>query len=54
VRFWAATKPPRAPQTADANANFVEIVLDSRRTNYALTPIVGAMYGDISAKAVAA
>jgi Flp pilus assembly protein TadG len=52
VRFWQNEAATTAA-TSDANANFVEIVLGTRRANYALTPIVGAFGGDITAAALA-
>jgi Flp pilus assembly pilin Flp len=36
-----------------ADANFVCVHVNERRANYALTPVVGALYGDIFAQAVA-
>ncbi|MFA6220550.1 MAG: pilus assembly protein TadG-related protein [Erythrobacter sp.] len=38
---------------ADARARFIRVVVDTRRANYALTPVVGAFFGDIAAEAVA-
>jgi len=56
-----ATKPIRFYQdaakttfaTTDQNAKFVEITVNSRTANYILTPIVSAISGTISAKALA-
>lgn len=56
-----ATKPIRFYQdaakttfaTTDQNARFVEVSVNSRTANYILTPIVAAMSGTISAKALA-
>lgn len=39
--------------TSDANAKFVEVRVDPRRTYYALTPIVAARYADVSGVAYA-
>ena len=52
VRFWQ-NEAATTPATTDAEAKFVEVVLGTRRANYALTPIVGAFGGDISAAALA-
>jgi Flp pilus assembly protein TadG len=52
IRFWQDAAATTAA-TTDAEARFVEIVLGTRRANYALTPIVGAFGGDIVAAAVA-
>ncbi|HEX6660872.1 MAG TPA: pilus assembly protein TadG-related protein [Sphingomicrobium sp.] len=53
VRFWQnITKTTAA--TTDANAKFVEITVDSRTANYALTPIAAAFSsGAVSATAFA-
>jgi Flp pilus assembly protein TadG len=51
VRFFQ-DKAATLPADNVANAHFVEVRVNSRRANYALTAIVGAMTsGDISAKA---
>ena len=51
VRFFQ-DKGALTAATTVANANYVEVVVGSRRANYALTPIVGALSsGDISAEA---
>jgi Flp pilus assembly protein TadG len=51
VRFFQ-DKAGTTPADNVANAHFVEVRVNSRRANYALTAIVGAMTsGDISAKA---
>lgn len=52
VRFWQ-DEGRNSPATSDTNANFVEIVLAPRTVNYALTPVVGAFYGEIVAAAMA-
>jgi Flp pilus assembly protein TadG len=39
--------------TTDEDARFIEVAVDDRVANYAFTPIVGAFFGDISAKALA-
>lgn len=41
------------PATGDDDANFVQVKVDTRTAEYALTPIVGAFYGSLDAKAVA-
>jgi Flp pilus assembly protein TadG len=51
VRFFQ-DKAGLVPATNNDEANFVEVVVDTRRANYALTPVVGALSsGDLSAKA---
>jgi len=52
IRFWQNEAATTAA-TSDADARFVEIVLGARRANYALTPVVGALGGDITAAALA-
>lgn len=37
----------------DSDANFVEVAMTTRRANYALTPIVGALGGSLDARAFA-
>ena len=39
--------------TNDANAGFVEVIVDARTADYALTPVVGALSGNANAAAVA-
>jgi len=39
--------------TTDEDARFIEVAVDDRIANYAFTPIVGAFFGDIEAKALA-
>ena len=51
IRFFQDKKGLVAA-TTNANANFVEVTVESRRANFALTPIVGAFTsGDLSARA---
>lgn len=51
VRFFQ-DKGATTPATTVVNAHFVEVTVNSRRANYALTPIVGAMNsGDEKASA---
>ena len=51
IRFFQ-DKAGLIPADTNANANFVEVTVESRRANYALTPVVGAFTsGDLSAKA---
>jgi Flp pilus assembly protein TadG len=38
---------------ADAQARFIRVKVDTRQANYALTPVVGAFFGQIAAEAVA-
>ena len=50
----AGTSPIDTTATgADAKARFIRVVVDTRRANYALTPVVGAFFGDLAAEAVA-
>jgi Flp pilus assembly protein TadG len=51
VRFFV-DRGAVTPATTNAEANYVEVKVGSRRANYALTPIVGALStGDIAAQA---
>jgi hypothetical protein len=52
VLFWQDKDRTNAA-TSDADAHFVEIILEDRTANYALTPIAGAFFGDIVAAAMA-
>ena len=50
----AGTNPITGTAATDAaRAHFIRVVVDTRRANYALTPVVGAMFGDLAAEAVA-
>ncbi len=50
----AGTNPIAATDTGlFADARFVEVTVDTRAANYALTPIVGAVSGSLNAQAVA-
>ncbi|WP_394727349.1 TadE/TadG family type IV pilus assembly protein [Altererythrobacter sp. GH1-8] len=50
----AGTNPILASETGRfAEAGFVQVTVDTRAANYALTPIVGAVRGSINAEAVA-
>lgn len=50
----ASTNPINpADDDADARARYIRVQVETRRANYALTPIVGAFFGDIAAEAVA-
>lgn len=50
----AGTNPIAATETGRfAEAGFVQVTVDTRAANYALTPIVGAVSGSINAQAVA-
>ena len=58
IRFYQSynqtTDTYGSAATSDANANVVEVHVDARRVNFALTPVVGALNsGDINAAAVA-
>lgn len=52
VLFWQDKDRANAA-TGDADAHFVEVILDARTAKYALTPIAGALFGDIVAAAMA-
>ena len=53
VHFWQ-DEDKALEATGDENANFVEVTIETRRANYALTPFVGALNsGDIAASAMA-
>ena len=53
VRFWQ-NKTKTLAATSDANARFVEVTVNARRANYALTPIAAALRsGPIPATAFA-
>ena len=53
IRFWQ-DEAKTVAATTDANANFVEVTVNYRRANYALTPIVAALSsGDRTAAAMA-
>ncbi len=41
------------PATDGTDSNFVKVTVDTRAADYALTPIVGAFFGSLNAKAVA-
>lgn len=42
-----------SPTTDPALAHFVRVIVETRAANYALTPIVGAFFGQLNAEAVA-
>lgn len=51
VRFFV-DKAATTPATSNADANFVQVTVETRRANFALTPVVGAFTsGDLSAQA---
>lgn len=53
IRFFV-DKALTDPSEDDSEANFVQVTVDTRRANYALTPVVGAFTsGDLRATAVA-
>lgn len=52
VLFWLDRNRTTAA-TTDATARFVEVVLDARTANYALTPVTGLLFGSIDAAAMA-
>lgn len=52
VRFYQDEE--RTPATGDSDAHFIELAVDARTAQYALTPVMGAISsGDISAAAMA-
>ncbi|QKG71126.1 pilus assembly protein TadG-related protein [Erythrobacter mangrovi] len=56
VYFYATQADAEADTnrvTDAALARFIRVKVETRRANYALTPVVGAFFGDISAEAVA-
>jgi Flp pilus assembly protein TadG len=53
IRFWQDRGKATAA-TSEANANFIEVVIDARVADFAFTPIVGALSsGNINAAALA-
>jgi Flp pilus assembly pilin Flp len=52
VLFWRDKDRTNAA-TSDADAHFVEVILEERTANYALTPVAGSFFGDIFAAAMA-
>lgn len=52
IRFWQ-DKGKSTASTNDANANFVEVLVDVRGVDYALLPITGLLRGDVQAAAFA-
>jgi len=52
IRFYRDKAKTQAA-TNDANANFIEVEIDVRTANYAFTPLVGAIRGDLGAVAFA-
>lgn len=53
IRFWQDEAATQAA-TSDADAHFVEVTVNSRRANFALTPIVAAITsGDLTGTALA-
>lgn len=52
IRFWQ-NKEGTTAATSNANARFIEVVVDTRSVNYAFTPIGGTLYGNINAAALA-
>lgn len=53
LRFYQ-DQPKSIPATADDNARFIEVSVNARRANYALTPVVGAVSsGEVSGTAFA-
>lgn len=55
VSFYSAytDATTKTAATTDADAKFVEVKVDTRTADYAFTPVVGAFYGSLDAKAVA-
>jgi len=53
IRFYQ-DKAKSTPATSDENAHFVEVTVEARKANYALTPVVGAVTsGDVKGTAFA-
>lgn len=52
IRFYQ-DKAKTTAATADANANFVQVQVATRRANYAFTAIISAMFQDLTAYAFA-
>jgi len=52
IRFWQDLGKTTAA-TDDGNANFIEVEIAARTANYALTPVVGAISGNLGAAALA-
>jgi Flp pilus assembly protein TadG len=55
VTFYASytSASSNTPATGDSDSKVVEVTVDTRAADYALTPVVGALYGSLNAKAVA-
>jgi len=55
VTFYSAYASPSSntAATGDADANVVQVEVDTRTADYAFTPVVAAFYGSLNAKAVA-
>ena len=55
ITFYSAYTDPttNTAATGDSDSNFVQVEMDTRTANYALTPIVAAFSGDATARAVA-
>ena len=55
VEFFSAyiSASSNTAATDGTDSNFVRVTVDTRAADYALTPIVGALYGSLDAKAVA-
>lgn len=55
VTFYSAytSRTSNTPATGDDDAMVAEVQVDTRTADYAFTPIVGALYGSLDAKAVA-
>ena len=52
VRFWQDRNATTAA-TSDANAHFIEVDVDVRTVDYALTPVTGLLSGSLNASALA-
>ncbi|MXO86003.1 pilus assembly protein [Altererythrobacter aurantiacus] len=52
IMFWQDKAKTNAA-TSDANANFVEVLVDVRGVDYALLPVTGALRGELQAAALA-
>lgn len=52
IRFWQ-DRNRSAGATSNANARFIEVIVDTDTVNYAFTPIAGLAFGSLNAAAMA-
>jgi Flp pilus assembly protein TadG len=52
IRFWRDRDRSQAANS-DANARFIEVIVDAETVNYAFTPIAGLAFGSLNAAAMA-